>query len=151
MKILGDPQLFPLHDHNSALLAAVRADFSGGKDVSSSLWVCEFVKMTGKKKLKHLQRVKSLKWEEILYMSEDSKALCSTRQNCLRVTFFSCSRTIQPRAWPHRAIAHDNYSYAKSHWHTCTSSGSGGNLLVAKTGISTLQCRHTPRATIKTG
>lgn len=35
--ISGNPQLFPLHDHNSALLAAVRADFSGGKDVRLSL------------------------------------------------------------------------------------------------------------------
>lgn len=57
------------------------ADFSGGKDVNLSP-----VKMKGNNKLKNLQKLESVKLEEILSMYEESKALCPTRQNCLRAT-----------------------------------------------------------------
>lgn len=74
-------------------------------------------------------------------MYEDSKALCSRRQNCVRVTSVLLQQDCTAQSMTTQTI-----SFMQSpHWHSSTGSGSGGNLLVAKTGVSTVQCRHTPR------
>ena len=76
--------------------------------------------------------------------------LCAPQGRTVRVTPICLNKAVGLYCPEHDHTdipAHDNQSYAKRHQHSCIASGSGESLLVARTGISTMQCRHAPRAT----